>query len=53
MSLLEKLGIIPKMSAPRTGPCVIQDVYTNGTVTIRKGVINQRVNIRRLTPYFE
>ena len=51
--LLEKPGIIPKMSTPRTGPYHIQQTFTNGTVIIQKGVVNQRINIRQLTPYFE
>jgi hypothetical protein len=28
-------------------------IYTNGTVRIQKGKIKERVNIRRLFPYFE
>ena len=51
--LLEKPGIIPKMSAPRAGPYIIQRVSTNGTARIKDGIVTQRVNIRRLTPYFE
>lgn len=51
--LLEKGGIQPKMAAPREGPYRITKVSTNGTVRIQKGVVTQRVNIRRLTPYFE
>ena len=51
--LLEKGGIQPKMAAPREGPYEITKVSANGTVRIQKGVVTQRVNIRRLTPYFE
>ena len=51
--LVEKPGIIRKMSAPREGPYVITKVYTNGTVRIRKGAVNEQINIRRLTPYYE
>jgi hypothetical protein len=51
--LLEKGGIQPKMVAPREGPYKVTKVSNNGTVCIQKGVVNQRVNIRRLTPYFE
>jgi hypothetical protein len=32
------------------GPIII---YTNGTLRIQKGNVNERVNIRRLSPYFE
>ena len=41
------------MSAPRTGPYEVVHVSDNGTVRIQKGAVTQRVNIRRLTPYFE
>jgi hypothetical protein len=48
--ILEKPGLISKLSAPRTGPYWITDTYTNGTVHIQRGVVNERVNIRCL-PY--
>jgi hypothetical protein len=51
--LLEKPGLISKLSAPRTGPYRITETYANGTVRIQRGVVNERVNIRRLTPYKE
>ena len=51
--LLEKPGLISKLSAPRTGPFRITETYTNGTVRIQRGVVNERVNIRRLTPFKE
>ena len=51
--LLDKPGIINKMSAPRTGPHTVITTYTNGTVRIQRGAINERVNIRRITPYYE
>ena len=51
--LLEKPGKVPKMSAPRTGPYEVVHISTNGTVRIQKGAVSQRVNICRLTPYFE
>jgi hypothetical protein len=51
--LLEKPGLISKLSAPRTGPYRITHTYTNGTVRIQRGIVNERVNIRRLTPYKE
>ena len=35
------------------GPYVVTNVYTNGTVRIQRGSINERINIRRLTPFFE
>jgi len=51
--LVERPGIQPKMGAPRDGPFEVVHVSTNGTVRIQRGAVTQRVNIRRLTPYFE
>jgi Integrase core domain. len=42
-----------KCQAPHEGPYEITDVFTNGTVHIQKGISNERVNIRRITPHFE
>ena len=49
--LLEKPGIMPKMSNSRTGPFDVLKVYTNGTVKIQRGPVQEKVSIRRLTPY--
>ena len=35
------------------GPYTVTQVFTNGTVRIQRGSINERINIRRLTPFFE
>jgi hypothetical protein len=52
--LLKKPGKhLRKLEAPRTGPHMVTAIYTNGTVRIKKGKVNERVNIRRLFPYFE
>ena len=51
--LLFKDGILRKAEDPYEGPFVITDVYTNGTVRIQRGTLNERLNIRRLHPYFE
>ena len=52
--LLIKDGtILRKAEDPYEGPYVITDVYTNGTVRIQRGTLNERLNIRRLHPYFE
>jgi transposase InsO family protein len=51
--LLDTPGILPKLRTPRSGPYVVQQVHTNGTVRIQRGAISERVNIRRLTPFFE
>jgi hypothetical protein len=52
--LLKKSGKhLRKLEAPRTGPHTVTAIYTNGTLHIQKGNVNERVNIRRLFPYFE
>jgi hypothetical protein len=52
--LLKKPGKhLRKLEAPRIGPHMVTAIYTNGTVRIQKGRVNERVNIRRLFPYFE
>jgi hypothetical protein len=51
--LIKKPGKhLRKLEAPRTGPNTVTAIYTNGTVRIQKGKINDRVNIRGLFPYF-
>ena len=51
--LLKNPGILRKMSTPYSGPYKVQEVFTNGTISILKGAVVQRVNIRRVQPYFE
>jgi hypothetical protein len=52
--LLKKPGKhLRKLEAPRTGPHTVTETYTNGTVHIQKGKVNERVNIRILFPYFD
>ena len=50
--LLRKEGILRKLSAPRKGPFKVSTVYDNGTVDIKKRAVKERVNIRRITPFF-
>ena len=45
-------GINRKMDQPKSGPYQITHVFTNGTVRIQRGNINERINIRRLDPHF-
>ena len=45
-------GVQRKMDSPKDGPYKITDIYTNGTVRIQRGPINERINIRRLEPHF-
>jgi hypothetical protein len=52
--LLKKSGKhLRKLEEPRTGPHTVTAIYTNGTLRIQKGKVNERVNIRRFPPYFE
>ena len=51
--LVVKGGILRKAEYPNEGPYKITEVFTNGTVRIQHGTINERINIRRLLPYFE
>jgi hypothetical protein len=52
--LLEKPGLASKLSAPHTGPYWITHTYTNGTVRVQRGIVNECVNILGcLTPYKE
>ena len=42
-----------KLGIRTTGPYRIEQVHTNGTLTIRRGPgLIDRINIRRLRPYF-
>jgi hypothetical protein len=52
--LLKKPGKhLRKLEAPRTGPHTVTAMYTNVTLRIQTVNVNERVNIRRLFPYFE
>jgi hypothetical protein len=49
--LLKRPGThLRTLEAPRTAPHTVTTIYTNGTVRIQKGKVNERVNIRRLFP---
>ena len=51
--LLSKPGKQHNLNKPRTGPYEVIAVYNNGTLRIRKGLVTEKVNIRRVTPMFE
>ena len=40
-----------KMEQPREGPFPILRVHSNGTITIQKGPIEERLNVRQVLPY--
>ena len=46
-------GLLPKAKRPRTGLYKVTQIHDNGTLTIEDGPIQQRVNIRRVTPYWK
>jgi hypothetical protein len=49
--LLETPGILRKLSTPCTGPFPVTNVYKNGTISIQKGILLERVNTQRITPF--
>jgi hypothetical protein len=49
--LLETPRILRKLSTPCTGPYPVTNVYKNGTISIQKGIVSERVNIRRITRF--
>lgn len=51
--LLRLDGILRKAQDRKKGPYVITDVFTNGTVRIQRGTWSERLNIRRIEPFFE
>ena len=51
--ILATPGLLPKAKRPRTGPYKVTQVHNNGTITIQDGPVQQRVNIRRVTPYWK
>ena len=51
--LVIKDGHFRKLDAPYQGPFPITEVYVNGTVRIQRSVaVTERLNIRRITPYW-
>ena len=52
--LLQKDGILCKTeSRYDSDPWTITSVHTNGTIRVQRGTKSKRLNIRRVTPYFE
>jgi hypothetical protein len=51
--LLRKDGILRKgESRYESDPWTITSVHTNGTIRIQRGTKSERLNIRRVTPFF-
>ena len=52
--LLQKDGILRKTESQyESDPWTITSVHTNGTIRVQGGTKSKRLNIRRVTPYFE
>ena len=49
--LLETPGILRKLSTHCAGPYPVTNVHKNGTIRIQKGIVSERVNIRRISPF--
>jgi len=41
------------VESPTEGPYNIIEVYSNGTVQIQRGIMQERLNIRRIKPFKE
>ena len=50
---ITKDGIFRKLNCPKYGPFPSTEGFTNSTVRIQRGAVNERINIRRLEPHFE
>jgi Zn-dependent metalloprotease len=48
-----KAGALKMMEQPREGPFDITRVHVNGAATTQKGPIEERLNMRQVTPYVE
>jgi hypothetical protein len=52
--LIRKDGILRKSeSRYDSEPWTITTVHTNGTIRVERGSKSERINIRRVTPFFE
>ena len=51
--LISKDGVLRKSESKYEGPYEIIQVYLNGTVRIQQNKMTERLNIRRIIPYFE
>ena len=49
--LINRDVIQRKLLPKRDGPYEVVRIYDNGTIKLRKGIVVQRINIRRLQPY--
>ena len=51
--LIKKDGILCKAKDKYIGHYNVTQVHMNGTIRIQLGTMSERINIRRVTPFFE
>ena len=51
--LIKHTDLQHKLDSPMSGPFKIVEIHTNGTVSFQNGVVIERINIRRISPYWE
>jgi hypothetical protein len=52
--LIRKDGILCKSESHNdSDPWIITEVHTNGTIRVERGSKSERINIRRVTPFFD
>ena len=52
--LILKDGILRKSESPKQKePWTITQVHTNGTIRVTRGTKSERLNVRRVDPFFE
>ena len=50
---VDKSQMTPKLDALCAGPYLIKKVWSNGTITVEKDNIAERMNMQCITPYFD
>ncbi|KAE8902430.1 hypothetical protein PF003_g13419 [Phytophthora fragariae] len=50
--IVKSIRNLPKLAQPTESPFVITAVYSNGTLTVDRGIYDETINIRRVKPYF-
>ena len=50
--LVDKSQMTPKLDALCVGPYLVNKVWSNGTITLKKDNISKRMNMRYIMPYF-
>jgi hypothetical protein len=53
MVLVDVAGIRQNLDVPCHEPYKRTELFTNGTVRIQRGIVNDRINICRITPFTE